>query len=285
MKYWLWYHEGNEYVKEIARFAEAMGYAGIAKPDHVAIPADYQSPHPSGRRMVEADSSFPDPLMTFAMMAAVTSKLRFMTYVYVLPMRDPFSAAKQAGTLAALSNQRFVFGVGAGWNKEEIELLGHDARTRGRRMDEMLLIMQQLWADGRSEFEGEFYRFGPVGQFPVPGRVPVWVGGKSPSALRRAAGQDGWLGMNYPMEEIRPLLKQLDAERERIEQDRGPSPFGRFVIPLGEINRGVYHQLEDWGVDNTLAIAWPPGSRSHASLDARLEAMEKFADRFIRILH
>lgn len=282
MQYWLaWFHEGNDQVKAVARAAEEMGFAGIAVSDHVAIPRDYVSVHPSGQRHIHAHTRFPDPFITIATMAAVTTTLRFMTYVYVLPMREPFSAAKQAATLAMQTDQRFIFGVGAGWNEDEIALLGHDPRSRGRRMDEMLSIMNDFWEDGMAEFDGQFYRFGPTGQFPVPGKVPVWIGGKSPAALRRAARHDGWLGMNYPMEEIKQLLDQLVVERQRVEDRSGAAPFGKFVIPQTEPDAGIYHQLEDWGIDGTIAMAWTVDDPAYASVDAKLEAMQRFADRFI----
>lgn len=283
MQYWLaWFHEGNDQLKPIAQAAEAMGFTGIAVSDHVAIPRDYTSVHPSGQRHIHAHTRFPDPFITIATMAAVTTRLRFMTYVYVLPMREPFTAAKQAATLAMQTDQRFIFGVGAGWNEDEISLLGHSPRQRGRRMDEMLTIMQDFWDDGMAEFDGEFYRFGPTGQFPVPGKVPVWIGGKSPAALRRAAHHDGWLGMNYPMPEIKQLIDQLNEERRRHEDRHGAAPFGKFVIPLAEPDPGIYHQLEDWGIDGTIAMAWTVDDPAYASVDAKLEAMERFADRFLR---
>ena len=283
MEYWLaWFHEGNDQVKQVAQAAEQMGYAGIAVSDHVAIPRDYTSVHPNGTRHIHAHTRFPDAMITIATMAAVTTTLRFMTYVYVLPMREPFSAAKQAATVAMQSDQRFIFGVGAGWCEDEIELLGHSPRMRGPRMDEMLAVMQDFWEDGMAEFEGEYYRFPPTGQFPVAGHVPVWIGGKSPAALRRAARFDGWLGMNYPMDEIRQLLDRLDEERRHVEDGRGPAPFGRFVIPQAEPDHDIYRRLEDWGIDGTVAMAWTVDDPACHSLDAKLEAMERFADRFIR---
>lgn len=284
MQYWLaWFHEGNDQLKPVARAAEQMGFTGIAVSDHVAIPRDYTSVHPSGQRHIHAHTQFPDAMITIATMAAATTTLQFMTYVYVLPMREPFSAAKQAATLAMQTDHRFIFGVGAGWNEDEIELLGHDPRRRGPRMDEMLEIMRDFWDDGMAEYSGEFYRFPPTGQFPVPGRVPVWIGGKSPAALKRAARHDGWLGMNYPMDEIRQLLDRLNEERIKIEEQRGPAPFGRFVIPNAVPEPGIYKQLEDWGIDGTVAMAWTVDDPAFASVDAKLEAMEKFADRFIRV--
>lgn len=283
MEYWLaWFHEGNDQVKEVARAAEQMGYAGIAVSDHVAIPRDYVSVHPSGQRHIQAHTRFPDPMITIASMAAVTERLRFMTYVYVLTMREPFSAAKQAATLAMQTDHRFVFGIGAGWCEDEIALLGHDPRNRGKRMDAMLEVMRDFWDDGMAEADNAFYRFPPTGQFPVPGRVPVWIGGKSPAALRRAARSDGWMGMSYPMEEIRELLDLLNAERRKVEDEQGPSSFGRFVMPMAEPDPGVYHQLEDWGIDGTVAMAWTVDDPAFYPLEAKLEAMQRFADRFIR---
>lgn len=283
MEYWLGYfHEGNYQVREIARAAEAMGFAGIAVPDHMAIPRGYTSVHPSGRRAFEHHTRFPDPLITLATMAAVTTRLRLMTYVYVLPLREPFSAAKQVATLAMQSDYRMVLGVGSGWMVEEIALLGQQVRGRGRRMDEMIAIMRDFWQDGLAAAEGEFYRFDTAGEFPVPEHpIPILIGGKSPSALRRAARNDGWAGMNYSMEEIPGLLATLAVERQR-HRDAHAAPatsFYRFVIPQAAPSPDVYRRLQDWGVDGTMAIAWPVGDKRYASLEAKLEAMQAFADR------
>ena len=116
MDFWLAVmFEDNSQLLDIARAAEEMGYAGIAVADHVAVPHGFTSVHPSGENPFDHRTNFPDPLTTIAAMAAVTTRLRFMPYVYILPMREPFSVAKQAGTVAMLSDYRFVLGVGAGW--------------------------------------------------------------------------------------------------------------------------------------------------------------------------
>ncbi|MBW2271338.1 MAG: TIGR03619 family F420-dependent LLM class oxidoreductase [Deltaproteobacteria bacterium] len=286
MEYWLsWFHQGNDHPRLVAQAAERMGFKGIAVPDHVAIPKDYQSVHPSGFRVLEPDIAYPDPLITMASMAAVTTTVEFMTYVYVLPMREPFSVAKQAATVAMLSDYRFGLGVGAGWNTEEIALLGYDPRSRGKRMDEMLTIMRDFWDDGEAEFEGEHYRFGPTGQFPVPKqRIPIWIGGKSDVALRRAARHDGWMGMSYPMDEIETLLAKLDVERKRhLDEtgDAGDLPFRRFVMPLVEPSKAAYQQLEDWGIDGTVVMLWDPNDPVYRALEPKLEAMERFAAEYI----
>ncbi len=285
MEYWLgWFHEGTEHIKEVAQAAERLGFTGIAMPDHVAIPKGYTSLHPSGERHIEYLTPFPDALITLATVAAVTTRLQLMTYVYVLPMREPFSVAKQAATLAMQSNYRFVFGVGTGWMLEEIALLGHEARRRGRRMDEMISILRDLWDDGVAAYEGEFFRFDTAGQFPKPERrIPIWVGGKSDVALRRAARSDGWAGMNYTMEEIPGLLAKLHSERQRYVDAQGDSgvPFRRLVIPQAVPSRDVYRRLEDWGIDGTVTMAWPLEDPRYSSLDAKRGALEAFAERFI----
>ncbi len=285
MDYWLgWFHEGTEHIKEVAQAAERLGFAGIAMPDHVAIPKGYTSAHPSGERHIEHVTPFPDALITLATIAAVTTRLQLMTYVYVLPMREPFSVAKQAATLAMQSDYRLVFGVGGGWMLEEIALLGHEARRRGRRMDEMIAIIRDLWDDGMAAFDGKFHRFDTVGQFPAPQRrIPIWVGGKSDVALRRAARNDGWAGMNYTMEEIPGLLATLNSERQRYVDAHGDTglPFRRLVIPKAAPSRDLYRRLEDWGIDGTVTMAWPLEDPSFATLEAKLRALEAFAARFI----
>lgn len=286
MEYWLaWFHEANEQVKQVATAAERMGFAGIAVSDHIAIPAGYTSVHPSGERHIEHDTLIPECLITMATMAAVTTRLRVMSYVYVLPMREPFSVAKQAATLAMQSDYRLLLGVGTGWNVDEIQLLGHDPRRRARRTDEMIAILRDFWTDGLAASAGEFYRFDTVGQFPVPQRpIPILIGGKSAGALRRAARNDGWVGMKYPVEEIRQLITALNVERQRYVDDHGEGgiPFRRYVMPDAIPSRDVYQQLEDWGLDGVVAMVWYAGEAHYGSLEAKLEAMQQFADRYIK---
>jgi probable F420-dependent oxidoreductase len=274
--------EGTDDLLALARHAEQVGFAGIALADHVAIPKDYASHHPSGPNPFPETAPFPDVMTTAAAMLAVTERLRVMSYVYVLPMREPFSVAKQAGTLGGLSQGRFVLGTGAGWLTEEIDLLGFDPRTRGRRFDEMLAVIRGFWDEGTFEFHGEHYDFGPAGMEPRPSHpVPIWVGGASRAALRRAAGQDGWVGMDYPLEDVWRLLDELAAERGRAA-DEGrarPGPFEVLVIPQAEPSPALHDDLAARGVTSTVAVAWALGT---ATLDQKIAGMEAYADRFLR---
>ena len=265
----------------LARAAEALGYTGLALADHVAVPAGYTSLHPSGARDVfDEGSPFPDSLTCIAAMATATTRLRFMTYVYVLPMREPFSVAKQAGTVATLAEGRFALGVGAGWLREEITLLGQDPRMRGGRMDEMLDVIRAFLRDGTAEYHGQHFDFGPTGVHPLPTHdVPIWVGGKSPVALARAARQDGWLGMNYPMAEIEQLLPALADARKR---EGTPSDAETIVIPLEPPSAETYARLSELGVTGTVCSPWALGDPACESLDAKLEGLERFAREFIQ---
>lgn len=257
---------------ELARHAEACGYEGIALADHVAVPERFASVHPSGQNPFTAESSFPDAFVSLAAMAAVTERLRFMSYVYVLPMREPFAVAKQVGTAAALFPGRVVFGVGAGWLTEEIALLGVDPATRGRRMDEMLALLVDLWSDG--------WTSGPdgdrVGMFPAPvPPPPVCVGGKSDAALRRAVRHDGWLGMNYDLDEVERLLARLRALRDEAGDER--SAFETFVIPNAAPSADLFAHLAGLGVTSTMVMPWYPGDTAVGSLGAKREALEATA--------
>lgn len=283
MHFWLpLFFEDPSQMPEIARCAEAAGFEGIAVPDHVAIPEGFASPHPAGFNPFDHRGSFPDPLTCIAAMSAVTTRLRFLTYIYILPMRDPFSAAKQAATLALLTNHRFTFGVGAGWLLEEVALLGHDPHTRGRRMDEMLEVMQRFWRDGTAEFHGEFYDFAATGMYPMPGRrVPLWIGGKSVAALQRAARHDGWVGMNYALDEIPGLLDTLrEARRRHVEETGARGPFETYVVANALPSRPLYRDLEAQGVTSTMAIAWPFGDAAFAPIERKRAAIEDFAAKY-----
>lgn len=282
MDYWLYLtgEDEKQYI-DLARHCEAAGLRGVAIADHVAVPVDFDSVHPSGGETpFDHRSSFPDPMTSASAILASTETLEVMPYVYILPMRDPFSVAKQAATIAVLSDGRFRMGVGGGWLFEEIELMGHSLAGRGRRMDEMLAVMRAFWTQESVEFHGEFYDFAPAGMAPRPERpVPVWVGGKSEAALARAVRQDGWLGMNYELPEVYALLNKLEALR--TEAPPRDEPFEIFVIPNADPSPELHAELGERGVTSTMAFAWPAGDPDFDSLSAKQSAIDAFAKTFL----
>ncbi len=288
MDFWLGYIDEDPYQTiEVARAAEANGYRGIALADHVAVPLRFDSQHPSGGPTpFDLRSDFPDPLVTAAAVLASTSTLEVMTYVSVLPLREPFSGATAVATLDLMCPGRFRLGVGAGWLTEEIALLGHPVRGRGRRMDEMLEIIRRFWTEEEVDYHGEFFDFPTTGIAPKPaGPIPIWIGGKSSAALARAVGQDGWLGMNYDLPEVHELLEDLVGrlERRRAEGHAVSEDFEIFVIPNADPSQDLYEDLARRGVTATMGMAWGYKDRAFADLDAKKKAIEAFAERFIAI--
>jgi probable F420-dependent oxidoreductase len=219
-------------------------------------------------------------------MAAVTTRLNLATNVYVAPARDLFTVAKAVSTAAALSGNRVRFGVGAGWCEDEFRQTGQDFHTRGRRLDEMLPVLRTLWRDGTAEHRGRWYDFGPLTIAPVPSEpVPVYVGGDSDAALRRAARLgDGWIGNRvYSEDDLSGLLERLSghlAEHGRTLADL------RVIAPIGAIpSADLYRKWHDRGVDGTLAAPWWPATRedkeSLSGVDLKLATMERFAEEVI----
>jgi probable F420-dependent oxidoreductase len=271
MEFWLaWFHENNRGhdVTTIAREAEALGYTGVALSDHVALPKHQQSRHPL--RGIPYDPEIPniEPMTTAAAMSAVTSKLRFMTYAYVMGMRDPFTVAKQAAALSDLSDGRFALGMTPGWNTDEIALLGHDPSTRGKRFVESIEVIKGLWHNDLFSFSGEHYAFEDVGIAPRPAVPPdIYIGGNSPLAIKRAAANAGWIGMNHSVEELKPLIGTLD------ELSGGKA--NSYVIAAEQLTDAYVQALEALNVTGIVLMPWVTEAPPDGGLDIKLEAMRK----------
>jgi probable F420-dependent oxidoreductase len=172
---------------EIAKKAEELGYDSIWVSDHVVVPDKYV-----GR----FSRVFYDPFVLLTAIAAHTNKIKLGTSVIILPYRNPIVVAKMIATLDVLSEGRVIFGVGAGWMKEEFDVLGIPFDERGRRTDEYIRILKELWEEDEPRFEGKFFRFSDIKFYPKPlqkPHPPIWIGGGSRRAIRRAALLgDGW---------------------------------------------------------------------------------------------
>ena len=203
-------------VVEIAKAADDLGYDGLGIPDHVINLETLKTPYPytkDGKRRWEAFTDWPDPWVLIGALATVTTRLRFVTTVYLPAMRDPYSAAKSIGTAALLAGGRLELGIGVGWCEEEFTLMGQRFDRRGKRTDEMLELMKELWKPGWTEFDGEFYQTPRLEMEPTPPHIPIYVGGLSDIALRRAARHDGWIGD----------LISTDQAIERVEKAARPA--------------------------------------------------------------
>ncbi|NVN51730.1 TIGR03619 family F420-dependent LLM class oxidoreductase [Mycolicibacterium hippocampi] len=262
---------------EIAKAADDLGYHGMAIPDHVINLETLQTPYPytkDGSRRWEAFTDWPDPWVMIGAIALATTRLRFVTTVYLPAMRDPYSAAKSIGTAAVLADGRLELGIGVGWCREEFELLGQQFERRGKRTDEMLDLMKALWSPGWTEFSGEFYTAPRMEMEPTPPRIPVYVGGLSDIALRRAARHDGWIGDLITTDKA---LERISVLRE-LRSEKGLSMDGFEVItPLTDaFTPEHYARAEAGGITGIITMPWMFYSGPDGSLDDKVDGMRRF---------
>lgn len=214
----------------------------------------------------------------------MTTRLRFLSAIYVLPMRNPFLAAKAIGTAAVLSGGRVRLGVGAGWMRDEFELLGQPFERRGRRMDEMLELLGKLWRGGMVEHQGEFYTCPLLEMSPVPpAPIPIWVGGLSAPALRRAATRaDGWISDLHTTAELTDLVARLRALR--ADSPRAETPLAVAASCSDAFDLDGYRRLRDRGVSHLITMPWLFHGAAQDDLPAKLAGLERFADEMLRPL-
>lgn len=269
----------------LAVACERAGFDSVAVSDHVVYPSYLRSKYPytpDGTPLFSPEEDWPDAWVAIASMAAVTTTLRFLTNVYVLPARNPFVAAKAIGTAAHLSRGRVGLGVGAGWMREEFELLEQPWERRGARMEESVEVMRKLWRGGMVEHHGEFYDFDPVEMRPAPPEpVPIYIGGHSEIALRRAARiGDGWLGMHYTPDEA--VERCEDLQRHREEAGTSDRPFEVIVSPLAAPTDELVERLEAAGVTTILTSSWMATGLTAPEVDRAEEMIATYGERFIR---
>jgi probable F420-dependent oxidoreductase len=296
VRFWLSLNfEPWDQLLELAKAAEECGFEGVVLPDHIVVPAEDTTLHPSGYPLNPAEP-FLEPLIAFAAMASVTTRLRFLSDVIVVPLRDPFLLAKQLATLAILSRDRVVLGTGTGWLKEEFEAVGQGWHTRGKRMDEGLDIMVDFWKDGWAELRGRHFDLPRSGMFPVPSQpIPIWIGGHSSAAARRAARFDGYM----PMRPLDDVCRAEFAQIDRIRQETGlTGPFERIAFMPEDSGVGADELAERDGIGSMIVRPWEQYSamgyarKSAAAgkavpftpvpLAEKLAAADNFAERMLR---
>lgn len=227
MKFGLRYCNTGPYVDperavELAQAAEEAGFESMWTVEHTVVPAGYGSAYPyspSGK-MAGGDDAIPlpDPLIWMAYVAAATKRIKLGTAILILPQHNPVVVAKQVATLDHLSSGRTLLGIGAGWLKEEFEALGVPFETRGRRTDEYIKVLRELWSAEKPTFQGEFVRFKDAYCRPQPvnKHVPIIVGGHSEAAARRAGRLgDGFFPARGAPAELFDLARRSAEEAGR----------------------------------------------------------------------
>jgi probable F420-dependent oxidoreductase len=274
----------------LARAADEQGYDGVYISDHMFSPRQRQSRYTyskaeDGAPGWDAEVEWPDVWCVISAMAAITTRVRFTTGVYVAPARDIITVAKQVGTAAVLSSNRVNFGVGVGWCKEEFDATGQDFSTRGKRLDDMIPALRALWAGGWVEYHGPHYDLPPLKMEPSPtAPVPIICGGHSAPALRRAAELcDGWVAAGaYTPEEAQEYLGLLHEARQRA--GRQDEPFAIYLSLWANPDIDMYRRFEeDYGVTDMLSAPAmvaevDPSDSPEVQLQTRIDASARFAE-------
>ena len=272
-------------LTELAKTAEAVGFDSIALPDSIFYMEKQSADYPytaDGSRMWNEDTPWADPLIVAGAMGAVTSKLRFYTNVMKLGSRNPLLLARQVGSVANLTKNRFGFGVGIDWAPEEFEWCGVPYAKRRKRVDEMIEVIKLVLAGGMVEFHGEFYDFDRLQMSPAPTEpVPFYVGGHTDVALKRAARVgDGWTSAMLTCDQLAEIIGRL--KKLLAENGRADDPFEFQAVCIDKFGVDGHRELAKVGVTDNIVIPWIfEGLGFDAPLDKKQDAMKRFADIYI----
>ncbi len=258
----------------LARAAEDRGFESLFVVEHTHIPASRRTPYPPGGDLPSIYWESYEPFTFLAQVAAVTQHLNIGTGICLVPEHHPIDLAKRVASLDSLSRGRFLFGVGAGWNAEELENHGVAFADRWAVLEEHIKAMKACWTEKDAEFHGEFVNFDPIWVEPKPARKPhppILIGASSKWAIERVvAFADGWLPVMMPDFDAR--LAQLDALCDRRGRKRSDIDVSVFAAPS---DRQVLEDLAHKGVDRVIALL--PTLDESASL-AWLDAQAPLVD-------
>jgi probable F420-dependent oxidoreductase len=275
----------SRYYIPLAKAAEAAGYTSMTVPDSLAYPKDSDSTYPytpDGSREFLEDKEFIETFTLIAAMGAVTTTLRFTPFVLKLPVRPPALVAKQAGSVAYLTDNRLGLGVGISPWPEDFDLMDVPFARRGKRMDECMDIVRGLTSGGYFEFHGEFYDIPAIKMTPAPTEpIPLLVGGHAEAALRRAVVRgDGWMH-GGGTDDLDDLLARIAAIR--VAEGKENAPFEIHVISLDAYTIDGVKKLEDKGVTDVIVgfrLPYIVGPDTEP-LERKIEHLEAYAERVI----
>ncbi len=261
----------------MARKAEELGFDSIWFAEHPILPVHSESPFPSGGEIPETYRHFSDPFIALARASAVTSKIKLCTGITLVPERNPLVLAKTISALDYYSGGRFIFGIGAGWHREETTMMGGDFDHRWTQTRESIEALRELWTKDEAEYHGRYYDFPPVYCYPKPVQdpVPVILGGHAKNVLSRVIRYgDGWLPNRADpsqVEESRKILDTLAAERGRDPSSISISVYGQ------KADRELVQSFMNAGANRVVVAP------QHVATDTEMgEQLERIAEAVIR---
>jgi probable F420-dependent oxidoreductase len=259
-------------IGELAAALEARGFESLFVPEHTHIPLSRKSPFPGGGELPRRYAHTHDPFVALSFAAAATKKLRLGTGICLIPERDPIITAKCVASLDQLSGGRLIFGIGGGWNVEEMENHGARYNTRFKLMGERIMAMKALWTQEEAEYHGEMVDFGPVWSYPKPAQrphPPILLGGETDYTLRRVVDYcDGWFPRPGRGFEIKQQLERLHQMADKAGRDRRTLSTSVFCAPADE---AALKEYEVAGIDRAV-LEIPDQSR-----DEILRVLDNYA--------
>lgn len=238
---------------DLARELEARGFESFWVPEHTHIPASRRSPWPGGADLPKDYWHTYDPFVALTAAASVTKNLKVATGICLIIERDPITTAKEIASLDMLSNGRFLFGIGGGWNAEEMENHGTDFKTRFSLLRERVLAMKEIWTKEEAEYHGRFVNFDPIWSYPKPVQKPhppILMGGDGPKTFDRVIEFcDGWMPIGYRMEGLTEKITDLRRRAEAAGRD--PQTIS-ITIFGAKPEREALDQLEAAGVERAI---------------------------------
>jgi probable F420-dependent oxidoreductase len=265
-------------MTELGRALEERGFKSLFVPEHTHIPLSRRTPFPGGGELPRRYSHTHDPFVALSFAAAATKRLKVGTGILLVPQHEPIVTAKAIASLDQLSGGRFVFGIGGGWNVDEMENHGATHATRFKIMREHVLAMKALWTQDEASFHGEFVKFDPAWSWPKPRQKPyppILLGGETDHTLRRIIEYcDGWLPRPRGFDPVQGIdrLRRMASERKRDPASLSVTVFGAppdAAVLEGYAKAGIHGALlaiPDAGRDEILhqLDRWAPLAKAHA---------------------
>jgi probable F420-dependent oxidoreductase len=265
-------------IDELARALEERGFESLWLPEHTHIPASRKSPWPGGPSLPKEYWHTLDPFVSLATAAAATTRLKLGTGICLVVERDPITLAKEVASLDFLSGGRFLFGIGGGWNAEEMENHGTDFKKRWRILRERILAMKEIWTRDEAEFHGEFVNFDPIWSHPKPAQKPhppILLGNNTPKAIERVVEYcDGW----FPIAARAGDLTAGIADLRRLAEKAGRDPQSLSVsVFAASPEEGAVRSYEKAGVERAI---FPLPSAGRDTILPLLDRYAKLAQAF-----
>lgn len=262
-------------VAVVAKRAEELGFSSLWLPEHSILPVNTKSPWPGSAdgKIPKTYADMVDPFIALGRASAVTTTLKLGTGICLVPERNPLILAKEVATIDMYSKGRFQFGIGAGWLREETEIMGGDFAHRWAQTREAVLAMKQLWTTVESEYHGEYYDFPPVYSFPMPTQrphPPILLGGMAKNVFKRVVEYgDGWMPNRVTPEDVKKGRAALDE----LADAAGRDPNSIEIMVFGQqADRDLINALEEAGA-NSVAVRLETGPEAEA-----ISNLEKMAE-------